>query len=114
MKAGSAIQIVMSLFVVLFGIFWTFTAYSISSNNDLMPFPFWIFGVFFVIIGLIVLGSSIFGYRIPLINNNRKGYDDKLPYQETPDYSNEFCPFCGAPIESGSTLFCRKCGKKIR
>lgn len=113
MKAGSAIQIVMSIFVVLFGIFWTVTAYSITKNNDFMPFPFWIFGVLFVIIGLIVLGSSIFGYRLPIISSG-KSYEDKLPYQETPEYSNEFCPFCGAPVESGATLFCRKCGKKIR
>lgn len=113
MRAGSAVQVVMSLFVILFGIFWTMTAYSITRNNDFIPFPFWIFGVFFVIIGLIVLGSSIFGYRIPIINSMKQSKDE-LPYQETPDYSNEFCPFCGAPVESGSILFCRKCGKKIR
>lgn len=113
MKTGSAMQIVMSLFVILFGIFWTVTAYSVTANNDMMPFPIWIFGIFFVIIGILVLVSCIFGVKIPLISS-RLNQDDKLPYQETPSYTNEFCPFCGSPVETGQTLFCRKCGKKIR
>ena len=111
-KAGKAMGIGMSVFVLLFGIFWCIMVASSGA---------W----FMVIFGLFFVGLA--AYRlvkmIQLSKKEESHYADPWDrpaeprdYTENPGSSgcteDGFCPYCGAESKEGF-VFCPKCGRRL-
>jgi hypothetical protein len=104
------------IFACLFGVFWTIMAVQMGA-----PFFFPIFGVFFVIMGI---ANTIYNFKNATGKNRHSVYDivdsreEPDPWEtrhDSPDADlsgTNFCPYCGAPVETGFE-FCAKCGKKL-
>ncbi len=131
-RGPSGMSFVGSIFAIIFGIFWTIVAFSITSN---VPFGmigsiFPLFGVIFVIMGVF---QAIYNfknatgkdrYSIYDITDSREEGDpaDKwINRSNMEDTQNKheyvagevnFCPYCGTQIKSEYS-FCPKCGKTI-
>ena len=107
---GSLINIVMSVFFLLFGIFWTTMAFSMGA-------PIAIFGFLFIIVGIVLVVNSIrniFRKNTPVQNQGYDGYRPVDPVIERDRTSpgRGYCPYCGARIE-GDYEYCRTCGKDL-
>ena len=103
---------IMSIFMALFGIYWTILASRASG--------------FMVIFGLLFVGTAIVQAVYNFKNatgKNRYSQFDITDGSEEPDPLNEafgykndnvdknFCPYCGAVCE-GDYTYCPKCGRK--
>lgn len=114
-----------SIFVALFGVFWTITAVSIGA-------------VFMIPFGLIFIGiavvQAIYNFKNATGENRYSAFDivDETeeidPFNEkygakkysepqrfesaSQDEDSEFCPYCGVKV-SKEFEFCHKCGKKL-
>lgn len=120
-RFNSAQGVLVSLFGVLFSIFWTVMAF--KSNA---PFFFPIFGCFFIIMSLMQLYKNIHNttskdryseYDIVDSKEERDPWDDRVLKKSNQLYIEEktdilYCPYCGTKLES-SFDFCPKCGKKL-
>lgn len=126
-RGPSAMGAAVSIFAIIFGLFWTIMAYCITQDA---PFPlvgaiFPLFGILFVIIGIM---QAIFHFknatskeRMSLfdITHSREEADPlnrhfgtpNIDLNETSD-AGSFCPYCGERVKS-SYQFCRKCGKNL-
>lgn len=116
----------MSIFVGLFGIFWTVVAASIGGG--FMAF----FGVIFVIIAIV---QAVYHFKNATSKNRYSTFDITDSSEETDPFNERFgntkqqtsspssftsssstdslfCPYCGAPVDIQFT-FCNKCGKKL-
>lgn len=111
-RGPSAMNALGSLFGVVFGIFWT--AIAVISGA---PFFFPIFGVFFVIMGLVQFFYSLHNATS---ENRFSEYDitengeEKDPWDKNfrkdaqrGENSGGFCPYCGQETEAGYE-FCPK------
>lgn len=120
-RGPSAMSGIGSVVCVIFGIFWTIQASSMGA-----PTMFPIFGVLFVIIGIV---QAIYHFKNATGTNRFSTFDitekgeETDPWEQsfkpaTPSDDTEttdasaFCPYCGSPIESDYS-FCNKCGKKL-
>ncbi len=110
-----------SIVAVVFGIFWTIMTLIMGA-----PFFFPIFGVIFIIVGII---QAIYNFKNATSKNRFSEYDI-VPSDKEEDYFNEhfskkgldhdynqnemgeFCPYCGSNI-SPDYEYCSKCGKKL-
>jgi len=110
-----------NIFACLFGIFWTFSAYSMGA-----PLPFCAFGVLFIAIAIF---SAVYNFR-NATGKNRYSEFDIVDHTEENDPFNEmfgagsnindvsdigesrFCPYCGSPAAEDFE-FCNKCGKRL-
>ena len=115
-----------SVIAVVFGIFWTIMAASMGA-----PIFFPIFGVLFIIIGVV---QAIYHFK-NATGENRYSSFDIVDSSEEPDPWDQrfgpdretaapdapeagtsgdfrYCPYCGARLGSGFT-FCGKCGKRL-
>jgi hypothetical protein len=133
----SAMGFVGSIVFVLFGIFWTIMAYSITRDA---PFPlvgtvFPLFGVLFIIIGI---ANAVYSF-MNATGKNRMSIVDIVEHADEPDplnqrfgnnqtqmgrleetgtkrsvrkFEGDYCPYCGVKVEDDFD-FCPKCGKDI-
>ena len=100
-----------SVFSVIFGIFWTVLAASMTRGTGLIGIIFPLFGVLFIIIGVF---NAIYHFK-NASGKNRYSAFDITDEDEEPDPLNErfgsasaptdapsaethFCPYCGAPV----------------
>ena len=109
---------------IIFGIFWTVLAASMTQGAGLIGVIFPLFGVLFIIIGIF---NAVYHFK-NASGKNRYSAFDITDENEEPDPLNEkfrdtsapgapaagthFCPYCGAPVQS-DFAFCRKCGSEL-
>lgn len=106
---------IMSIFIALFGVYWTMLASRAGG-------PFMLFGVFFVIMAIV---QAVYNFKNATGKNRYSHYDitdsteEPDPLNERFDYANnqrsvdsEFCPYCGTLV-AGEYTYCNKCGKKL-
>ncbi len=125
-RGPSAMDAMGSIIAVVFGIFWT-----IMASKSGAPIFFPIFGVLFIIIGII---QAFYHFKNATSANRFSEYDitdsteESDPLQkmfgnnvDTNSVSSEnmstregsnFCPYCGNKVNSDFE-FCQKCGKKL-
>ncbi|WP_294449461.1 zinc-ribbon domain-containing protein [uncultured Gemmiger sp.] len=136
-RGPSGMEVVFGVFSVAFGVFWTVLAFSMTRGLGLFGLIFPLFGVFFVVMGLIRTAYSIhnaFGknryseYDITDDGEEPDPFDPRNAHREDMYRDNAarsapygagssapaggFCPYCGAPVEADYE-FCRRCGKKL-
>lgn len=114
-----------SVFGILFGLFWTFTAYSMGA-----PIFFCFFGVFFIVMAIV---QAFYNFKNATSKNRYSAFDITDSHEE-PDPFNQyfgetnhteesfdfgenketskFCPYCGAEVEK-DYRFCNSCGKEL-
>lgn len=124
-RGPSAMGAFGSVIAVIFGIFWTISAVSMGA-----PGFFSLFGVLFVILGIVQVVYNLKNAT----GENRYSAFDIVEDGEEPDPLNQrfgasfqsdqetaasssgdffrFCPYCGAKLGDEFT-FCGKCGKKL-
>lgn len=113
--------------VTVFGIIWTISAMSMGA-----PFFFALFGLIFVIMGIV---QTVYNFKNATSKNRYSAFDitdgseepDPLSKIFTENESRTageatgrdggtaavaFCPYCGAEVEAGFA-YCAKCGKKL-
>jgi len=133
-RGPSGMSFVGSVIAIIFGVFWTIMATSITANS---PFPvvgiiFPLFGVLFIILGVF---QAIYNYK-NATGKDRYSIFDITDSKEESDPSDEriknkvrkeiqeiqgehhndmvkFCPYCGIKLES-DYIFCPKCGKTAK
>lgn len=110
-----------SVVAIVFGIFWTILAANMTAGFGLFGVIFPMFGVCFIIMGIV---NAVYSFKNATSENRYSAFDitedgeepDPLERRRpsAPPRSSEggFCPYCGAPTESGFA-FCRKCGKEL-
>ena len=119
-----------SIFVVIFGIFWTILAASMTFGAGLFGLIFPLFGICFVAMGIY---DAYIAYQNAHGDDRMSLYDivdaKEEPDPWSPDYQKQkeqqernsaplnsdkanFCPYCGKPIESDYN-FCKYCGKSL-
>lgn len=114
-----------AVFGIVFGIFWTVLAASMTQGFGLVGIIFPMFGVLFIIIGVV---NALYNFK-NATGKNRYSEFDITDDTEEPDPLNQrfggnpkhtsdvpptssFCPYCGAPVQR-DFAFCRKCGKQL-
>lgn len=120
-RGNAFISGIVSIFVALFGLFWTVMA----SQGGLGPFS--IFGLLFSVIGII---NAIKSFTNAFGKNRHSEFDivdqteEPDPWNEhfgTPTYEdgnkyysvgNSFCPYCGNAVKKDFE-FCNNCGKRL-
>lgn len=120
--------VVGSIVGIVFGIFWTVMAYTITKDA---PFPF--VHVFFPLFGLLFIGMGVANLIYNAVNTagkNRMSVYDITDGNEESDpvetlfrgersattsntvKPSRFCPSCGAALQQGYK-FCPSCGKSV-
>lgn len=115
-----------SVFGIVFGIFWTVLASSMTWGFGLIGVIFPLFGVLFIIMGIV---NAVYNFKNATGENRYSEFDitddteepDPLNQQfgskpestsDAPPSGSSFCPYCGAPVQN-NFAFCRKCGKAL-
>lgn len=106
---------IMSIFVALFGVYWTILASRASG-------AFALFGVFFVIIAII---QAVYNFKNAGSKNRYSAFDITNDEEEADPLNerfgkrdinsvtdSEFCPYCGTVV-AGDYTYCNKCGKRL-
>lgn len=110
---------------IVFGVFWTVLAASMTGGMGIIGVIFPLFGVLFIIIGVM---NAVYHFKNATSGNRYSSFDitdgDDEPdpldehfgktsiqsgASETPTH---FCPYCGAPVQQ-DFAFCRKCGREL-
>ena len=103
-RGPSAMGALGSVIAVVFGIFWTVSAASMGA-----PISFSIFGVLFVIVGIV---QAVYNFK-NAAGKKRYSTFDIVDGEEEPDPLNQrYCPYCGAKLGDSYT-FCGHCGKRL-
>ncbi|WP_159886282.1 zinc-ribbon domain-containing protein [Paenibacillus puerhi] len=137
-RGPSAMGAAGSLFSVIFGLFWTIIAFSMTRNS---PFPivgivFPLFGILFIGIGIV---QTIYHFKNAIGRNRMSTFDivdardepDPLeryvpastrsrfneavreqPHGDVKPGIKQFCPYCGQRLEA-EYVYCPSCGKKL-
>ena len=119
-RGPSAMGAMGSAFTVIFGLFWT-----ISAINMGAPIMFPVFGVFFIIMGIV---QALYHYKNATGENRFSvldivdGGEESDPFEQkfgntdgkamATDDGQGFCPYCGAKTYS-DYVFCSECGRKL-
>ena len=119
-KAGKSMAIGVSVFAILFVLFWCVIVSSMGAWFMLIP-------------GLLMLGFLIFRLTMA-IRMGKEASKEKEPWEESgtrreytshtqnwqssrdsapSDRSSGFCPYCGEETKDGFA-FCPKCGRRLR
>lgn len=124
-RGPSGMSAIGSIIAVIFGIFWTIAAAAMGA-----PFFFPIFGILFVVYGII---QAVYHYKNatgknrysafditdeseepdPLnvrFGNSRSEFNDASLYNES--FSLRYCPYCGRETQTDFE-FCPMCGKRL-
>lgn len=135
-RGRSAMEGAAGILAVIFGVIWTVLACSITQGAGVIGLIFPLFGVVFILVGLV---NTIYSLRNAFGENRHSEYDITEEGEEpdpfdprnaqredlyrrsagasapsrTPPPAGEggFCPYCGAPVQADYE-FCRRCGKK--
>ena len=124
-RGPSAMGAFGAIIAVIFGIFWTVSTASMGA-----PAFFPIFGVLFIIIGIV---QAVYNFK-NATGKNRYSSFDIVDSQEEPDPWDQqfggdadapvfrdippagaelrYCPYCGAKLRADFT-FCSQCGRKL-
>ena len=107
-RGPSAMGALGSVIAVVFGIFWTVSAASMGA-----PISFSIFGVLFVIVGIV---QAVYNFKNedepdPL-NQRFGGQPPEAVDTSGPEGPLRYCPYCGAKLGDSYT-FCGHCGKRL-
>ena len=121
-RGPSAMGAFGAIIAVIFGIFWTVSTASMGA-----PAFFPIFGVLFIIIGIV---QAVYNFK-NATGKNRYSSFDIVDSQEEPDPWDQqfgetpeppadraqsgglrYCPYCGAEAGTGFE-YCAKCGRKL-
>lgn len=109
-----------SIFVALFGVFWTIAAVSMGAGF------MGIFGIIFIAMAVV---SAVYNFKNATGKNRYSSFDitedgeepdpwnerfgERRDYtQPSPTGGSRFCPYCGARAED-DFAYCNKCGKKL-
>jgi len=124
-RGPSGMSAIGAIFAVVFGIFWTITAVSMGA-----PFFFPIFGILFVIYGIV---NAVYHYKNATGENRYSAFDitdekeepdplnvrfgeSRSEFNDAPQYNQgssvRFCPYCGRETEADYE-FCPVCGKRL-
>lgn len=117
-RGPSALGVVSSIIVAMFGIFWTVVTIQMGA-----PIFFSLFGVVFVVMAGV---QAVYNYKNATGKNRMSLFDitegdeetdpvDKYIKHEKSDseHSDSYCPYCGGAVKS-DFQFCPKCGKQIK
>ncbi len=133
-RGTSGMSFMGSVIGIIFGVFWTIIAFSITANSPFgtvgMIFP--VFGILFIIMGIVqafyhlknTTGKNRFSVYDITDSSEESDPSDKwikneLTYEvknDNPTKASEetnFCPYCGVSIDDNYS-FCPKCGKSIK
>ena len=118
-RGPSAMGAAGSLVAAVFGVFWTIGAASMGA-----PVFFCLFGVVFVILGIV---QAVYSFK-NATGKNRYSEFDIVDSAEEPDPWNQhfggdsdapaggdalrYCPYCGAAVGDDFS-FCARCGRKL-
>ena len=115
-----------AVFGIVFGIFWTVLAASMTQGFGLVGVIFPLFGVLFIILGVV---QAVYHFK-NATGENRYSSFDIVEDDEEPDPLNarfgdaprdgpapevgdfRFCPYCGAKLGADFT-YCGTCGRKL-
>ena len=124
-RGPSAMGAFGAIIAVIFGIFWTVSTASMGA-----PAFFPIFGVLFIIIGIV---QAVYNFKNATGKNRYSSFDivdsqeepdplerrfgqEREPWEEPPQREDAaqaaYCPYCGAKAEPGF-VYCAKCGRKL-
>ena len=107
-RGPSAMGALGSVIAVVFGIFWTVSAASMGA-----PISFSIFGVLFVIVGIVQAFDIVDGEEEPgPLNQRFGGQPQEAGDTSGPEGPLRYCPYCGAKLGDSYT-FCGHCGKRL-
>jgi len=131
-RGPSGMSFIGSIVVVIFGVFWTIMAASITAGSPfgIIGIIFPLFGVLFIILGVV---QAIYHYKnatgkdrysiIDIVDSNEEGdpsdnwiknrNEGDMETQNSINSEINYCPYCGAKANNDYT-FCPKCGKSIK
>lgn len=130
-RGPSGLGFVGSICVMVFGVFWTVMAFSMTANvGGLFGVVFPLFGIVFIVMAGVqaayhyknATGKNRFS-MMDITDSTEEGdpsedwvrdsvESERTPQHEVPDTEVHFCPYCGAAVELGYK-FCKHCGKPI-
>lgn len=115
-KGPLFVQMLISIFVLVFAVFWTTLA---ASGAGFMA----IFGVFFIVIAVArmvmlwrhAMGKDRKDFSASHGEEQFDRFDRGTDSQEEPrsTTSSAYCPYCGAKVGADFT-FCGECGRKLK
>lgn len=131
-RGPSGMGVVGSIIAIVFGIFWTVLAASMTAGAGIIGVIFPLFGVLFIVVGII---QAVYNYKnatgkdrysIVDITDSSEERDPSSAWikdaltkeNENTDETNgpsahNFCPYCGLALEN-DYVYCPKCGKTIK
>lgn len=128
-RGPSGMSFMGAVFAVVFGIFWTVLAAAMTSGTGLIGIIFPLFGVIFIIQGVI---NAAYHYKNATGKNRFSTFDITADGEEgdpadswvkreieeerggqapRQDASGGFCPWCGTALK-GDFRFCPGCGRE--
>lgn len=132
-RGPSGMSFIGSIISIVFGVFWTIIAFSITSNASfgVVGAIFPLFGIVFIIAGIF---QASYHYRnatgkdrfsvFDITDSSEEGDPSEkwINVESEPDNEKEnhdpvshdfnYCPYCGAAIDR-TFSFCPKCGKSV-
>lgn len=112
-RAPSLMAGIVSVFLVIFGIFFTYVLYFISAQTNL---PIWLFGAAWT---TVVLLSAIYNFynvfakkrfsSVDIVDRN----EEADPLNEHLSDDKKYCPHCGEKLAE-DYVYCPNCGQKVK
>lgn len=111
-----------SVVAIVFGIFWTILAASMTSGAGMVGMIFPLFGLCFIAMGVI---NAVYHFKNATSENRYSEFDitdegeepDPLEPKKRPSQPSQaseagYCPYCGTPLGEGFA-FCKRCGREV-
>ncbi len=131
-RGPSGLGFMGAVIVVVFGIFWTIIAASITSGApSIISFIFPLFGVIFVIVGIVQVIYNFHNFKgknrfslVDIVDSKEEGdpidrwitndavMKDNEANINTKSHDYNYCPYCKHKLDSDD-IFCPKCGKEL-
>lgn len=130
-RGPSGMNFIGSIIAIVFGIFWTIIAASITANSPfgMIGTIFPLFGILFIIVGI---AQAVYNYKnatgknrysiIDITDSSEEGdpsdkwiknenkNDEEKTQQESAQIDVNYCTYCGVKLK-GEYRYCPKCGK---
>ncbi|MCQ2462118.1 MAG: zinc ribbon domain-containing protein [Clostridia bacterium] len=118
-RGPSMMSGIVGIAVCIIGVVWTVTAISMGA-----PFLFPVFGVIFVIVGLV---NTVYNFKNATGENRFSSFDITDDYEETDPFNDRFgrknespqphtkgkyCPYCGERTQD-DYKYCQNCGREL-
>ena len=132
-RGPSGMSFMSSVFSIIFGVFWTILAFTMTSGAGLIGLIFPLFGVMFVGMGIV---NAIYHYKNATGRDRYSAYDitdgceegdpsdcwiknelesERRSIEEDRPSSgsaHRYCPYCGTGLDSGFR-YCPSCGRQL-